>query len=135
MEKKTLLLATFINENEIEDFLYKIYKNFGIKKKSVFIFETEIDIHVLTFKLFIDIDQKINIKKDLPNTIQIHKKGTTFFTINSLNRLIELEYGLNLGNIEYSKYSIDWQKFNNSIISIRNNNLEILKLNRKILEL
>jgi hypothetical protein len=134
MQKKTILLATFVSEDYLDKFLYKIYKKFGIKKKSVFLFETDNDQLLLTYKLYLDFDQKIDIKKELTKTIQIHKKGTTFFTINSLNKLIEKEFNISEGNVDYSKYEIDWTKFENCMISFRDENLDILKLTRKIIE-
>lgn len=134
MQKKTILLATFVSEDYLDRFLYKIYKKFGIKKRSVFLFETDNDQLLLTYKLYLDFDQKIDIKKELTKTIQIHKKGTTFFTINSLNKLIEKEFNISEGNVDYSKYEIDWTKFENCMISFRDENLDILKLTRKIIE-
>jgi hypothetical protein len=134
MQKKVILLATFLNPEYLDKFLFKLYKNFGVKKKSVFVFETEAGDLILTFRIFLDLGQSFNIKKELPRTIQIHKKGNTFFTINSLNRLIEEEFDLKGGNVDYSKYQIEWEKYENCMISLKNNNLEILRLNRKIIE-
>lgn len=134
MQKKVILLATFLNPEYLDKFLFKLYKNFGVKKKSVFVFETEDGNLILTFRIFLDLGQSFNIKKELPRTIQIHKKGNTFFTINSLNRLIEEEFDLKGGNVDYTKYQIEWEKYENCMISLKNNNLEILRLNRKIIE-
>lgn len=134
MQKKTILLATFLTKDYLEEFLYKIYKKFGVKKKSVFMFETEEGNLILTYRLFLNFDQKLNIRKELPKTIQIHKKGSTFFTINSLNKLIEKEFNLNGGNVDHSKYNIDWGKYENCMISLQNNNLEILRFKKKIIE-
>jgi len=134
MQKKVILLATFINNEYLENFLYKLYKQFGVKKKSVFLFETNNGELILTYRLFLNFDEKVNIRKELPKTVQIHKKGTTFFTINSLNRLIEKEFDIPKGNTDYSRYEIDWSKYENTMISLRNNNLEILPLNKKIIE-
>lgn len=134
MQKKVILLATFLNPEYLDKFLFKLYKNFGVKKNSVFVFETEGGDLILTFRIFLDLGQSFNIKKELPRTIQIHKKGNTFFTINSLNRLIEEEFNLTGGNVDYSKYQVEWEKYENCMISLKNNNLEILRLNRKIIE-
>ena len=134
MQKKVILLATFTTHEYLENFLYKLYKQFGVKKKSVFLFETDNEEIILTYRLFLNFDEKINIRKELPKTVQIHKKGTTFFTINALNKLIETEYDLPKGNVNYSSYEIDWSKYENTMISLRNNNLEILHLNKKIIE-
>jgi len=134
MQKKVILLATFITNEYLDKFLYKLYKQFGVKKQSVFLFETDNGEIILTYRLFLNFDEKINIRKELPKTVQIHKKGTTFFTINSLNRLIEKEFNIPKGNVDYSRYEIDWSKYENTMISLRNNNLEILPLNKKIIE-
>lgn len=134
MQKKTILLATFLTNDYLDKFLYKIYKKFGVKKKSVFLFETESGDLILTYRLFLEIGQKINIKEELPKTVQVHKKGTTFFTINSLNKLIEKEFDLLEGNIDHSQYEIDWSRFEDCMISLKDNQLEILKLNKKIIE-
>ena len=134
MQKKTLLLATFINIEELEDFLKNIYDKFGIKKNSVFIFDTEKDGLLLTYRLFLKLGEKINIRKELPKTIQVHKKGTTFFTINALNKLIERDNNLFEGNINHSQYQVNWYNYENSIILLKNNQLEILQLKRKIVE-
>jgi len=134
MQKKVILLATFINSEYLDKFLYKIYKNFGVKKQSVFLFETNDNQLILTYRLFLDFDQKIDIKKELPNTVQIHKKGNTFFTINSLNKLVEKEHNISKGNADYSQYEIDWSKYENTMVSLKNDVLEILPLNKKIIE-
>jgi len=134
MQKKTILLATFLTKDYLDKFLYKIYKKFGVKKKSVFLFETESGDLILTYRLFLEIGQKINIRQELPKTVQVHKKGTTFFTINSLNKLIEKEFNLLEGNIDHSQYEIDWSRFEDCMISLKDNQLEILKLNKKIIE-
>jgi hypothetical protein len=133
MQKKTILVATFIKLENLNVFLDKLKNDFDINKKSVFIFETENSDLILTYKIFLNVDEKINLKKELTKTIQIHKKGNTFFTINSLNRLIERDFDLVSGNIDYSNYQIEWEKYENTMISLKNNNLEILQLKKKII--
>ena len=134
MQKKILLLATFVSPDYLDKFFFKIYKKFNVNKKNVFVFETEDETLLLTYKLTLDIDQKINIKEELHKTVQIHKKGTTFFTINALNKLIEKEFNINFGNVNYTDYNLDWDKYKDSIILIKNNELDILPLKKKIIE-
>ena len=98
------------------------------QKENVFFFKTEED-YLLTYKINIDVEHKINIKKELPKTIQVHKKGDTIFTINALNKLIEQESGLG-GNVNYKEYKIDWEKFKNKIILLKGDNLEINTIER-----
>ena len=129
MQQKTLLLASFISENEIPRFLENIQKKFNVKKESIFFFKTENAEIFLTYKIYIDFERRINFKKELPKTIQVHKKLNTFFTINALNKLIEFKSGLS-GNVEHKQYKIDWQEFDNKIILIKNENLEIISIER-----
>lgn len=129
MQQKTLLLASFIPENDIPDFLEYIQKKFNIKKENVFLFKTEKNETFLTYKIYIENDRRINFKKELPKTIQIHKKQSTFFTINALNKLIEFKSGLE-GNVNHKEYKINWQEFTNKIVLIKNENLEIISIER-----
>ena len=135
MQNKTILLATFVNPNYLDKFLYKLYKKFGINKRSVFIFETEGEDLLLTYRLFIKEDERVDIRKEFRKTVQIHKKGMTFFTINALNSLIKKEFDLDDGNVNYSSYEIDWDKYQNKLILLKNNQLEILTLTKKNQEL
>ena len=132
MQKKVLLLATFINHENLDKTLINLYKKFGVNKKYVFVFDTNTNQLLLTYRLLLDFDKKLDIKKELHKTIQIHKKNTTFFTINALNKLIELDNNLLEGNIDHSKFEVDWTKYENKIILLKNNELDILSLNRKI---
>lgn len=134
MQKKVILVATFIKLEDLEDFLDKLKDRFNIHEKSVFIFETGENSLVLTYRIFLGMGEKINLRKELNKTIQIHKKGTTFFTINSLNKLIERDFNLASGNVDYSSYDVEWEKYQNTIITLRNNNLEILPIKKKIIE-
>jgi hypothetical protein len=134
MQKKILLLATFVNPEQLDKTLINLYKKFGVNKKYVFVFETDTEQLLLTYRIFLDFDKKVDIRKELGNTIQIHKKNNTFFTINALNKLIELENNLSEGNIDHSKFNVDWNKFENKIILLKNGSLDILTLKRKNVE-
>ena len=128
MQQKTLLLASFLKEDKIDWFLNKIWKNFNVKKQHVFFFKMGGE-YVLTYKLTLEVDKKIDIKKELPKTIQVHKKGNTIFTINALNKLIENESGLS-GNVNHKDYQIDWTKYDNKIILLKGEDLEILSIEK-----
>lgn len=134
MQKKTILLATFVNPNYLDKFLNKLYRKFSIKKQSVFIFETEGEDYLLTYRIFLNLGQKIDIRNEFRKTIQVHKKSNTFFTINALNKLIEKENNLTPGNIDYKSHEVDWTKYSDKIILLNNNELDILNLKRKIIE-
>jgi len=134
MQKKILLVATFVNHDYLDKFLYKIYKRFNVNKQNVFIFETDSGELLLTYRIYLDLGERINIRTELPKTVQIHKKGTTFFTINALNRLIERDFDLDGGNVDYKNYNIDWDKYSDTLILLKNDELDILSLTKKIIE-
>ena len=129
MQQKILLLASFLKAENLDNFLIKIKKKFGVKKENVFFFKTENEGYILTYKIHIDIDNKVDIKKELHKSIQVHKKGDTIFTINALNKLIERESGLG-GNVNYKEYKINWDDYKNKIILLKGDNLEITNIER-----
>lgn len=133
MQQKTLLLASFVNEDKLQEFLERIKKKFGIKHNYVFFFKTEEGNFILTYKIRVDTDRKIDIRRELPKTIQVHKKGSTIFTINALNKLIELENGLSTGNINHKEYQLDWSKFTNKIILLKDDGVEITSIEQVFL--
>ena len=127
-QQKVLLLASFLREDQIYGFLKKLDNKFEVKKENVFFFKQENGEFVLTYRLFLDPETRVDIKKDLNKTIQIHKKGDTIFTINALNKLIEQESGTM--NINHKDYKIDWDVYKNKIILLRENKLEITSIER-----
>jgi hypothetical protein len=130
--KDNILLASFINKDKIEDFYKKLEKFYSISKDKTFLFlmDNE-DDYMITFKLVLGNEQKNEIKQKLRNTIQIHKKSECFYTINALNKVIETEYNLPQGNVDYKSYSIDWLKYQNKLLLVKEDKL-IIKDIKKI---
>ena len=125
--KKNLLLVTFLNSQSLEGFLRFLYKKFGIKKRSVFLFRSinDEDKIFATFKIFLDEEDKLDLKSIFRNTSLVHKKGSTFYTINALNRLIELENGLDGVSINHKDFIIDWERYENTFLLLQNNELVV----------
>lgn len=134
--KNNLLLVTFLNSNTLEGFLRFLYKKFGIKKRSVFAFKSlnDEDKIFVTFKIFLNDDEKMDLKSVFRNTSLIHKKGTTFYTINALNKLIEKEYDLMPGNVNHKDYSIDWDNYQNTFLLLQNDELVLKPVEKLLLE-
>ena len=61
MQKKTILVATFIKLENLNVFLDKLKNDFDVNKKSVFMFETENNDLILTYKIFLNVGEKINL--------------------------------------------------------------------------
>ena len=129
---KKLLIAAFINKNECGKFLKYIEEEFKIDPSKAFKFEIDDDKgqFLYTFYIELEIGDKINLRDYFRNALIVHKKKETFYTINALNKLIEKEYNLESGNIDYKNFKIDWGKFKNNLILSGKNNLSIIQIKR-----
>jgi hypothetical protein len=123
--EKQILLASFINPEKIETFFTYLYDNFNITKDKVFKYDNLDDKSkiILTFRLTIPHGEFLNLRTLFPNAIIIHKKGNSLYTINALNALIESENMENYGNINHQSVKIDWEKYQNKLILMNNNEL------------
>jgi len=129
---KTILLASFIFPERLDWFTGYLESNFNIPKNKVFGYKNVDDESkvIVTFKLILSEDKRIDLKKLFPNAIMIHKKGDALYTINALNKLIESKCGDAIGNIDYKSFKIDWNEYQNKFILLNNKELAILNINR-----
>lgn len=129
---KTVLLASFIFPERLEWFLGYLEKKFSIPREKVFGYKNldEEDKLIVTFKFTIKNNKKVNFKDLFPNALLIHKKGDAIYTINALNKLILELTDAEEGNIDYKKYKIDWNAFQNKMLIIKNNQLTLYKIKR-----
>lgn len=129
---KTLLLASFVLKNNLSWFINHLKRNFNISADKLFFFDIEDDPNkvIVTFKIVINAGERLDIKKHFKNTIPIHKKGSSLYTINALNKLIESESGLEVGNINHKNYKIDWDKYQNIFILNNSNTLVLMAIKR-----
>ena len=132
MINKTILLATFIFPERLEWFLDYLDDKFEISRDNVFVFKNLDDESkvMVTFKLVLIGGKRIDLKSVFPNAIPIHKKGNAIYTINALNKLIERDNNLEVGNIEYKQYKIDWSNYQNKLILLNKNDLTIYNIKR-----
>ena len=129
---KKILLATFIFPERLEWFLSYLKNKFNIDKKNVFCFKNLDDEskYIITFKLTLNDGKKLDLKKLFPSALTIHKKGSTIYTINALNKLIESTNIESIGNIDYKSIKINWGEYENKFILTNNNNLTFLNITR-----
>ena len=85
---------------------------------------------MVTFKFIKKTDRKINFKRLFPGVVQINKKGYCIYTINALNKLIEETSGMELGNINYKSFKINWDEYQDKLIILKNRNLYLYDINR-----
>ena len=129
-----ILLATFSNKENCEFFFKNLEKNFSVKKENTFIFSLDDGENLMiTYKINSTQDFKEKIKLKLRNTIQIHKKGECFYSINGLNKLIKEEFNLPEGKIDFKTYVIDWDKYQNKLILVKDDNLHVQTIKKIIL--
>jgi len=129
---KKILIASFIDKEVLKEFLIYIQNTFEVDSDKVFIFENLQDEsqYILTFFIELPLGEHINLRKHFKNALIVHKKKKTFYTINALNTLIETEFDLPKGNINYKQWKIDWSKYENQLIINSNNNLVLIDLKR-----
>lgn len=134
--EKHLLLVSFIYPNKLDWFLNHLQEKFKIDKNTVIIYENIDDKSkiIVTFKIIVPQGERIDIKTLFPNSITVHKKANTLYTINALNKLIEQENKDLVGNIDHKSIKIDWNKYQNKLILLKKQELTILNIKRIFLE-
>ena len=104
------LYCTFLQGETVEEVVGTILEEHDILFNKIFVLiSPEEDKTMLTY----NIDGPV-YNLQIPNTILVHRKkqSNTLYTINALNELVKEE---NNGVLD-KKFSIDWDKFKNSII-------------------
>lgn len=129
---KTILIASFIFPERIDWFLSYLEAKFDIIKNKVFCYKNLDDDSkvIITFKLTVSTDERLNFKDLFPNAVILHKKGNALYTINALNKLIDEKYPDSIGNTDYKNIKIDWSEYQNKMITLNGENLSILNISR-----
>jgi hypothetical protein len=127
---KTILLASFIFPERVDWFLNYLKTTFNVN--SVFCYKNLDDESkvILTFRLAINTEQPLNLKKLFPSAVIIHKNGDALYTINALNLLIQEKYPESVGNIDNKQIKIEWSEYQNKFILINNKQLCIFNIKR-----
>ena len=129
---KQILLASFIFPERLTWFLNYLETKFKIKKEKVFCYKNLDDESklIITFKIDIPENNPLNLKKLFPSAIPIHKKGNALYTINALNKMIELIHHEDIGNIDNKNVKIDWDTYQNKLILINDKELTFFNISR-----
>lgn len=141
MENKNLLLGTFLNIRENEDykekinnFIDKLVNDYNILKEKIFIIKNldNNKQYIITYIFELNVGERVDFNDLYQGTIplQKHKETNTIFTINSLNKLIEKVSGLSDGNIDHKSISINWNNYKNTCIVLKDGELIISKTKR-----
>lgn len=129
---KTILLAAFIFPERKEWFIDYLEKKFEINEDRVFGYKNLDDESkmIITFKLAVNQEKPINLKNLFPSAVTIHKKGNALYTINAINKLIEVNYPETFGNIDRNSIKIDWDDYQDKFILTKDNKLSVLNIKR-----
>lgn len=129
---KTILLAAFIFPERLDWFIDYLEKKFEIPKEKVFCYKNIDDESklIVTFKLAVNQEKPINLKNLFPSAVTIHKKGNALYTINAINKLIEIKYPESIGNMDNNSIKIDWEEYQDKFILTKDNKLSILNIRR-----
>jgi hypothetical protein len=124
---KKLLLASFVPKEQLKYAIAKIATKLNLEHNQIFVFEILDDScqYLITY----NIDGEFaNLKFDSfwKDTISIHRKHltNTLFSINAINHLT-LQGGK---SAKFQK--IDWEKYKNTFLIYRKNELHILKIKK-----
>lgn len=130
-------MGTFLKTKEWpRKCIRSIVEIFGVKKVFVFKIGNNNDKFLITFN--ITKDQKkhklTQFKEKFASTIQLHrnKDTNTLYTINSLNKIIEIENGS-----KDKDFKINWNLYKNTLLLLKNIKKEEPKLdivNTKLFE-
>ena len=132
---QTQLLCTFTTKEELKTTLQLIRETYHIVYNYIYVLQNKGNLE----ELFVTYNIDTSIKQETPlkDTILVHRKkqSNTLYTINALNELVKEE---NNGVLD-KKFSIDWDKFKNSIIvtnvegtkKISTRIFEVIEFNKK----
>lgn len=127
MLKKGVIIGTFVSKNKILSFLEELKNKFYINYEKIYVYSISSNDkeYLVTFKTY---DKDKFIKK-LSNSTIMHVKNNCIFSINALNKLIELNYDFEKEK-PYNEVEINWDEYKDSLIIITNGELKISKLHK-----
>jgi mRNA-degrading endonuclease YafQ of YafQ-DinJ toxin-antitoxin module len=118
--ENTVLLGTFIKRSHVSQRLLKsIVENFNANRIFIFSVEDETHKRLITFNVNKeDLDKKFSeFRKTNKNTLRLHrnKESNTFYTINSLNKLIDVQNGT-----KDETFKVNWNDYKNCCLLVDN---------------
>lgn len=130
MDNDTQLLCSFTTVSELEATLDSITDSYKLVFNKIYVLENTEDPNqlILTYNI---IKSESVLASPPISTISVHRKKqtNTIYTINAINKLIELENG---GVLDKS-FRIDWDKLQNTVLVTAYGKLK--RLNTKLLEI
>jgi hypothetical protein len=127
LTKKGVIIGSFISKYKVLSFLELLKYKFGVDLSKVYIYTISKNYKefLVTFKTY----NKDKFIKKLHGSTIMHVKNGCLFSINALNRLIEIEYNVKEEK-PYNEVEIDWNFYKNKLIVLTNGKLNINDLSK-----
>lgn len=110
----TLLLATFVRTQNINNVIDTISQNFDVVGNKLFILQDVANKHKKIITYNINKDRDAIFSEIIQNTISLHRKKetNTLYTLNALNEIVKEQNG---GELNKS-FSVDWKVYRNTLL-------------------
>lgn len=110
----TLLLATFVRTQNINNVIDTISQNFDVVGNKLFILQDVANKHKKIITYNINKDRDAIFSEIIQNTISLHRKKetNTLYTLNALNEIVKEQNG---GDLNKS-FSVDWKVYRNTLL-------------------
>lgn len=123
MNNETQLLCTFSNLDTLANTIEQINSSYKLVFNKLYVLENIQDSTQLVITYNVD---KVSIDNIIPpqSTISVHRKKqtNTIYTINAINKLMEIRHGKVDKNIR-----IDWQELKNTVLVTAYGELKIVQ--------
>lgn len=120
---KSQLLCTFTLKWQISKIIQEIIQTYNVVGHRIICLQNQNNPD----QIFCVYNVSQESQQTLQNTIKVHRKkeSNTLYTINSLNRLVQI-----LNGQTSTQFSINWNQYKNVLLLLRNN--ELLNIKTKI---
>ena len=125
MLSNAVLIGSFVPKNNILSFIEKIKNSLKIGFDKIFVYsiESNNNEYLVTFK-----SKNKNAIKDFSNSTILHVKNSCLFSINALNKLIEI---INDNKeVDNKDFKMNWDDYKDKLIILSSNELNIHNINK-----
>lgn len=125
-DNKGYIIGIFVKRRSILSFLETLRNDYGVRIDRTFVNEIEGNRHeyLVTFKA----KDKDTFIKNIQGSSVVHVKNGCIFSINALNRLIEIEKGDS--DVPNSEFELNWDMYKDTLIVMTNGELTVSKLTK-----
>lgn len=127
MSKNMTLVGAFVNKKRILSFLESVRNSLRIPIDNMYVYNIEGNKY--EYLVTIKLRNRDDISEVNGGKV-IHMKNGSVFSINALNKLIDMEKSDS--NVSNENFELDWEKYKDKLIMLTNNELNIFGLERII---